>query len=60
MPGGGQDSVLTLNLVEIFGPVTPAGLSSTASRDKIFVCYPESEVAQTPCASEIIGPLARA
>ena len=42
VPGGGQDTVLTLNQLEIFGPVNATGLSSTPSRDKIFVCRPRS------------------
>jgi hypothetical protein len=56
--GGGQDSVLTVSTVEIFGPVTPSGLSSTASRDKIFVCYPNDEREYKPCATEIVTHMA--
>ena len=75
VPGGGQDTVLTLNLVEVFGPVNATGLSSTPSRAKIFVCYPESAAAdagrdaggratqgagaEKPCASDIVASLAR-
>jgi hypothetical protein len=59
VPGGGQDTVLTLSLVEVFGPVNATGLSSTPSRDKIFVCHPESEAEQKPCASRIVATLAR-
>ncbi len=58
VPGGGQDSVLTLNLVEIFGPVAPTGLSSTPSRDKIFSCYPEVPAEEAACASRIVADLA--
>ena len=36
VPGSGQDSVLTLNQVEIFGPVKAVGLSDTPSRKRIF------------------------
>ena len=60
VPGGGQDSVLTLNVVEIFGPVTPTGVSSTASRDKIFSCHPEDGAEEMACAGEIVTGLARA
>jgi len=42
VPGGGQDTVLTLNSVEVFGPVVSAGLSATPSRTKIFTCYPQA------------------
>jgi hypothetical protein len=59
VPGGGQDTVLTLNQLEIFGPVSATGLTSTPSRDKIFVCRPESAVAEMPCAEEIVAALAR-
>ena len=57
-PGGGQDAVLKVGLVEIFGPVLPAGLSSTPSRDKIFSCYPEAEAEQAACALEIVSDFA--
>jgi hypothetical protein len=59
VPGGGQDTVLTLGLVEVFGPVNATGLSSTPSRDKIFVCRPESSADEKPCAGEIVASLAR-
>ena len=74
VPGGGQDTVLTLSQLEIFGPVNATGVSSTASRDKIFVCRPEvpaqaagmdargratqGAVADRPCAEEIVATLA--
>jgi hypothetical protein len=62
VPGGGQDTVLTLNGVEVFGPVVPAGLSATPSRTKIFTCYPDAPadtVAEQACAREIVTTLAR-
>ena len=60
VPGGGQDTVLTLNTLEIFGPVNATGLSSTPSRDKIFVCHPDPATAdEKPCAEEIVTALAR-
>jgi mono/diheme cytochrome c family protein len=58
-PGGGQDTVLTLNDLEIFGPVQATGLSSTPSRDKIFVCRPEAPTGEKPCAEHIVATLAR-
>ena len=60
VPGGGQDSVLTLGSLEIFGPVNATGLSSTPSRDKIFVCRPEVAAEERPCAERIVATLARA
>ena len=59
VPGGGQDTVLTLNMLEIFGPVNATGLSSTASRDKIFVCRPEVPTEEKSCAERIVAALAR-
>jgi mono/diheme cytochrome c family protein len=59
VPGGGQDTVMTLGLVEIFGPVNATGLSSTPSRDKIFVCRPESAAEEKPCAEAVVVSLAR-
>jgi hypothetical protein len=59
VPGGGQDTVLTLGSVEVFGPVNATGLSSTPSRDRIFVCYPQVATAERPCAGEIVASLAR-
>src|SRR5688572_17716243 len=57
--GGGQDTVLTLNQLEIFGPVNVTGLSSTPSRDKIFVCRPEIAEVEKPCAERVVASLAR-
>jgi hypothetical protein len=59
VPGSGQDAVLTLNQLEIFGPVSVTGLSSTPSRAKIFVCRPEVDAAARPCAEKIVASLAR-
>jgi hypothetical protein len=59
VPGGGQDSVLTLGQVEIFGPVTPTGVSSTPSRERIFVCYPNASAEETPCARQVVAGMAR-
>jgi hypothetical protein len=59
VPGAGQDSVLTLNLVEIFGPVNVSGTSATPSRDKVFVCYPRSATDEQACVSQIVSSLAR-
>jgi hypothetical protein len=59
VPGGGQDTVLTLNGIEVFGPVVPAGLSATPSRTKIFTCYPEAPADAEACAREIVTTLAR-
>jgi hypothetical protein len=59
VPGSGQDSVLTLNQVEIFGPVRATGVSETPSREQIFVCYPNGAAEELPCARNIVSHLAR-
>ena len=58
VPGGGQDTVLTLNSIEVFGPITATGLSETQSRTKIFKCHPETAVDERPCAERIVATLA--
>jgi hypothetical protein len=45
--------------VEVVGPFAPSGVSRTASRDKIFVCEPESPAAERGCAEIIATNLAR-
>ena len=59
VPGTGQDSVLTLSQVEIFGPVTPTGVSGTPSRERIFVCQPNATAEEVPCAQQIVAAMAR-
>ena len=58
VPGRGQDAVLALRLVEVFGPVTPLGMSETASRERIFRCHPEEGGDAAACAREIVADLA--
>src|SRR5690606_15818697 len=41
-PEGGQDKIKRINSFEIRGPFEPAGVSMTASRKRIFSCYPHS------------------
>jgi len=45
--------------VEVVGPFAPTGLSTTKSREKIFVCRPESADAERACAERIAARLAR-
>ena len=44
--------------VFIEGPFNGQPATSTASRDKLFQCYPDSIAAETGCARQIIGTLA--
>jgi hypothetical protein len=47
-----------LGAIQVEGPFGTTGLSRTASRDRIFVCTPESAVAQRGCAERIAASLA--
>lgn len=48
-----------IELVTISGPYDPTGPGTTPSRDRIFVCDPDTAADETPCAREILGSLAR-
>jgi hypothetical protein len=41
------------------GPYNVTGISETPSREKIFVCRPESSAEEASCAEEIVATLAR-
>jgi hypothetical protein len=45
--------------IQVVGPFEPTGLSRTASREKIFVCEPESADEERACAERITANLAR-
>ena len=45
--------------IEVKGPFEPTGLSRTASRQKIFVCTPETADQERACAQRITANLAR-
>lgn len=57
--GGGQDRVERLGNFEVKGPFNPTGLSSTPSRDRVFICQPQTAADETPCAGKILSRLAR-
>ena len=48
-----------LEMGVIEGPFNVTGVSETPTRARVFVCRPESEAEETPCAEEIIATLAR-
>jgi hypothetical protein len=58
--GGGK--VLGMPIIrdglQVVGPFSPQGLSLSASRAKIFVCQPNQEAEETPCAEHIARHLA--
>src|SRR3546814_6158104 len=41
--------------MEIWGPYNATGVSATASRDKIFICQPETAAQDAGCAEKKIG-----
>jgi len=60
IPGEGVPDVPRLHGVMITGPYDAKGLSgTTSSRERIFVCHPETETEEVPCATRILGRLAR-
>jgi hypothetical protein len=44
--------------LSVTGPFDTVGVSDTPTRQKIFVCRPESEREETPCARQIVETLA--
>jgi Protein of unknown function (DUF1592)/Protein of unknown function (DUF1588)/Protein of unknown function (DUF1585)/Protein of unknown function (DUF1587)/Protein of unknown function (DUF1595) len=44
--------------IEVKGPFGATGLSRTASRDKVFICTPETPAAERGCAERIAASLA--
>jgi mono/diheme cytochrome c family protein len=61
VPGGGQDRMYRVSSFQILGPFNAKGLSSTPSRERIFVCHPAGDKAETQeaCAKQIIASLAK-
>ena len=56
---GGQERVQQVHAFQIRGPLDVTGMSASASRSKIFLCYPTSTDQETPCARRIIENLAQ-
>jgi len=54
-----MNGVPTLDYVDIVGPYAATGPGNTASRRRIFSCYPEQQADALPCAQEILGRLGR-
>lgn len=58
VPGGGQDRQYRVSSFQILGPFNPTGLSTTPSRDRIFICHPSDGADPDTCARDIITNLA--
>jgi len=59
VPRGGAGPLPAFNGVVVAGPYNPTGPGVTASREKIFVCRPESGKDDNACAHTILAALAR-
>jgi hypothetical protein len=59
--GGGQDRSYRVNSFQLLGPFEAKGITSTPSRDRIFICNPAKDKSKTPeaCAREIFTVLAK-
>ena len=59
-PGGGQDRSYRVSSFQLQGPFNAKGLGMTPSRERIFICQPDSK-GETPeaCAKKIIGLTAK-
>ncbi len=57
-PGGGQEKIKRLTSFEVRGPFDSSGIAATASRKKIFSCYPATAAEEQPCAERIVSELA--
>jgi hypothetical protein len=61
IPGEGVPDVPRLHGIVIIGPYDAKGIGgTTASRERVFLCRPQSEADELPCATRILGHLARA
>jgi hypothetical protein len=58
-PGEGVPDVPQLLGLQVVGPYDSSGISGTGPRSKLFVCYPETEAQEAPCAARILTRLAR-
>jgi Protein of unknown function (DUF1592)/Protein of unknown function (DUF1588)/Protein of unknown function (DUF1587)/Protein of unknown function (DUF1585)/Protein of unknown function (DUF1595)/Planctomycete cytochrome C len=59
VPGGGEDRVLKVTNFEIRGPFKTQGVSQSASRQRIFSCYPRRAEEEKSCAEQITATIAR-
>ncbi len=55
---GGQERIQAAHALQIRGPLTVAGVGPSRSRQRIFVCTPETAEDERPCAAEIVTNLA--
>ena len=59
LPGLGMDSIPLALDMTLTGPFSPQGVTQTASRARIFSCYPAQAEEEANCARQIIQELGR-
>jgi mono/diheme cytochrome c family protein len=62
VPGRGEDRIARIGSFEILGPFSPAGITPTPNRQRVFVCQPAAsatETEQLACAKQIVLNFAR-
>jgi len=55
----GRGTLPAIAMATISGPYDTTGPGDTPSRQRLFVCQPDSESAEEPCARQILSTLAR-
>ncbi|MFT5320930.1 MAG: hypothetical protein ACI934_001077 [Pseudohongiellaceae bacterium] len=56
---GGQSRIHKVHALQVRGPLKVTGMSESAPRKRIFVCYPRESAEEKACANEIITNLAQ-
>ena len=56
---GGQERIQAAHALQIRGPLSVTGMSDSESRRKIFICHPQNQADETPCAHKILNNLAQ-
>ncbi|RYG62850.1 DUF1592 domain-containing protein, partial [bacterium] len=51
--------MLKVSSIEIRGPFATAGVSASASRQRVFTCYPKAAAEEEACARQIVDTLGR-
>lgn len=60
VPGAVQDRILSIPSLEVRGPYTVTGMSTTPTRNVLFSCYPDASSQEADCAAQIIQEFATA
>jgi hypothetical protein len=55
---GGQSRLPAIHALQVRGPLEVTGMGQSASREKIFVCYPLETAEESACAEQILSNIA--